>query len=288
MRPQSFGEVTIHRVLELEGPFLPPADVFPMATPDALEPDMHWLMGHAICPDTGKLLLPVQSYVVKTPDHTILIDTCIGCGKQDSFPDWHEWDDDTWLRNLARAGFTVEDIDFVFCTHLHSDHTGWNTRLLDGRWVPTFPNAKYILSRVEVANAKAKCSNTYLQNVLPILEADQAELVETDFALNDMITLIPTPGHTAGHVCVQIKSGEQTAIMIGDVIHSPIQLAHPDWSMVFDDDMDMAAATRIALFDGLCETDTLVLTAHLPSPSAGRIVDHPDRPYDFKYVKPKT
>lgn len=263
---------------------MPPSEVFPNATPDALEPDMHWLLGHAICPETGKLILPVQSYVVQTPDHTILIDTCVGCGKTSGLPDWNDRDDDTWLRNLRTAGFTPEDIDFVFCTHLHTDHSGWNTRLLDGRWVPTFPNAKYILSKTEVDAFAAKDAPSYHENVLPILEAGQAQLVETDFALNDRVTLIPTPGHTTGHVCVQIKSGGQTAIMIGDVIHSPIQLAHPDWSMVFDDDMDMAAATRIKLFDGLCDTDTLVLTAHLPSPSAGRITGHANRPYDFKYV----
>ena len=284
MRPQSFGDVTIHRVLEMEGPFLHPQDVFPKATPKALEPDMHWLSNHAICSTTGKLILPIQSYVVETPNHTILIDTCVGCGKSDDFPDWNDRDDTTWLRNLQNAGFTPDHIDYVFCTHLHSDHTGWNTRLLDGRWVPTFPNATYILSRIEVAKSAEKGTNTYKQNVLPIIEAGQAKLVDTDFALNDMITLIPTPGHTTGHVCVQIQSGGQTAIMIGDVIHSPIQLAHPDWSMVFDDDMNMAAATRIKLFDQLCDTDTLVLTAHLPSPSAGHITDHADRPYDFKYT----
>ncbi len=284
MRPQTFGEVTIHRVLELEGPFMLPSDVFPNATPQALEPDMHWLLNHAICPNTGKLILPVQSYVVQTPDHTILIDTCVGCGKTSALPDWNDRDDDTWLRNLAAAGFTPQDIDFVFCTHLHADHTGWNTRLLDGRWVPTFPNATYILAKSEVAKAEADQSNVFRENVQPILEAGQAQLVETDFALNNMITLIPTPGHTVGHVCVQIQSGGQTAIMIGDVIHSPIQLAHPDWSMVYDDDMDLAAATRIKLFDGLVDTDTLVLTAHLPTPSAGRLTGHTDRPYDFAYV----
>lgn len=284
MRPQTFGDVTIHRILEIEGPFVPPNDIFPNATPDALEPDMHWLINHAICADTGKLILPIQSYVVQTPDHTILVDTCVGCGKTDDFPDWNNRDDDTWLRNLNAAGFRVEDIDFVFCTHLHSDHTGWNTRLLDGRWVPTFPNAKYILSRVEVANAEAKGSNTYKQNVAPILQAGQAQLVETDFALNDMIHLAPTPGHTAGHVCVHIHSNGHHAVMIGDAMHSPIQLAHPDWSMVFDDDMELAAKTRQALLDGLCETKTMVFTAHLPSPSAGRVTRHPDRPFDFKYV----
>lgn len=288
MRAQTIGDVTIHRILELEGPFLPPQEVFPKATPEALAPDMHWLNGHALCPDTGKLILPVQSYVVRTPQHTILIDTCIGCGKTSGLPEWNDRDDDTWLRNLNAAGFSVEDIDYVFCTHLHTDHSGWNTRLLDGRWVPTFPNAKYILSKTEVETFAAKTTPSYVENVLPILEAGQAELVETDFALNDMVTLIPSPGHTAGHVCVQITSGGQTAIMIGDVIHSPIQLAHPDWSMVYDDDMDMAAATRMKLFDDLCETSTLVLTAHLPSPSAGQLVKHKNRPFDFVYLEQDT
>jgi glyoxylase-like metal-dependent hydrolase (beta-lactamase superfamily II) len=270
-----FGDITIHRILELEAPFL---------RPDEIEPHRHWLEPTALDPISGKLILPVQSYVVKTQHHTILIDTCIGCNKINGIPDWNNRNDQTWLNNLNAAGFTPADIDFVFCTHLHSDHCGWNTKLLDGRWVPTFANAQYILAKSEVAATEIGAPNTYTQNVLPILEAGQARLVETDYALNNQIWLTPAPGHTVGHVCINIRSNGHHAIMIGDMLHSPLQLAHPDWSPNFDTNPVEATQTRTTFLNTHCETETFILTAHLPSPSVGHIVEHKNRPFDFKYA----
>ena len=226
--------------------------------------------------------------MIQTPHHTILIDTCLGCNKTSSIPDWANRTDETWLRNFTAAGFALEDIDFVFCTHLHADHCGWNTRLLDGRWVPTFPNAQYILAKTEVAACEKNGPDTYRESVLPIIEAGQAKLVDADYALDDTIWLTPSHGHTAGHVCVNIRSQGQYAIMIGDMIHTPLQLAYPDWSPNFDHNITQSIATRKTFLDQHCETDTLILTAHLPSPSVGHITGHTERPYDFKYADEDT
>ena len=186
------------------------------------------------------------------------------------------------MRNLEAAGVGPGDIDYVFCTHLHLDHCGWNTQLVDGRWVPTFPNAKYILARDEVAASEADGTTVFQENVQPILDAKQGELVDTDYALDDEVWLEPTTGHTVGHVAVHLKSGKRHAVMCGDMLHNTVQLAEPDWSPNFDHDLTQSRATRKRFLDTHCETDTLILTAHLPSPSVGRIVPRQGA-YDFTY-----
>jgi glyoxylase-like metal-dependent hydrolase (beta-lactamase superfamily II) len=165
-----------------------------------------------------------------------------------------------------------EDIDYVFCTHLHSDHCGWNTRLRDGRWVPTFPNARYIFSKAEYAATAADGGAPFQQSVLPILEAGQAQLVELDYALDDEVWLEPATGHTPGHVVVNLKSEGRRAAMCGDLMHSPVQCPHPEWSPVWDRDPEAARITRRSFLERHCDTDTLVLTAHFPPPSMGRVV----------------
>ncbi len=285
MQIGQLGDITINRILELEAPYARLLELFDEALPEAVEPHRHWLEPRALDPETGKIILPVQSYLVRTRHHTILIDTCIGCRKSyDGEPEWQDRRDEAWLRNLTAAGVGPEDIDYVFCTHLHADHCGWNTHLVDGRWTPTFPNAKYILAADEYAASEAGGTAVFHENVLPIVEAGQAALVDMDYALDDEVWLTPAPGHTAGHVAVNIASQGRSAVMIGDMMHSPIQLAHPKWSPSFDHDPALSAETRQRFLDSHCETDILVLTAHFPSPSVGHVVSHDERAFDFEYL----
>ncbi len=284
MQTRRLGNIEINRILEVEEPFVTLAEMFREATPEAVEPHRSWLEPRALCPETGRMILPVQSYLVRTTRHTVLIDTCIGCRKSyDFIAAWHDRRDETWLHNLHAAGVREEEIDFVFCTHLHVDHCGWNTRYVDGRWVPTFANAKYIFSRVEYAASEAGDNLVYRENVQPIMEAGQAVLVDMDYALDDEVWLEPTPGHTAGHVAVNLASGGMRAVMCGDLMHSPIQCAHPDWSPHFDHDPVLSAVTRKSFLDTHCDTDTLILTAHFPSPSVGHIVAR-NNAFDFRYA----
>ena len=287
METRQLGDIVINRILELEAPFMRPLEFFDEALPEVVEPHRHWLEPNALDPETGKMIMPVQSYLIRTRHHTILIDTCIGCRKTyDGVPEWKDRRDETWLHNLAIAGVRPGDIDYVFCTHLHVDHCGWNTRLMNGRWTPTFPNAKYILAADEYAACEADGTAVFLENVLPVMEAGQAVLVDNDYALDDEVWLTPSPGHTAGHVSVNIASRGRNAVMTGDMMHSPIQLAHPGWSPNFDHNPVLSAETRKHFLDSHCETDTLVLTAHFPSPSVGLVMPHVGRAFDFKYVLP--
>jgi glyoxylase-like metal-dependent hydrolase (beta-lactamase superfamily II) len=270
------GDFTIHRVIEQETTFLPALDMLPGLTPDVLDENRAWMQqAHAIDPQ-DTLILAFQSYVVKTPHHTILIDSCIGNDKpRPTRPKWHMKTDDTYLRALSAAGLGVGDIDFVMCTHLHVDHVGWNTRLENGRWVPTFPNARYIFGKGEfdywtAQHAKAEVP-PFADSVLPVVEANKAEIVTNDYQIGDHVRLVPTPGHTPGHVAFAFGRGKDEAVFSGDLMHSPLQARYPELSAKFDVDQAQAATTRRNFLERYCDTDTLCCTAHFPSPSTGKI-----------------
>jgi glyoxylase-like metal-dependent hydrolase (beta-lactamase superfamily II) len=268
------GDLTIHRIIEEERPLFDPLEFLPTLTPELLAENRSWLEPDAIDPATGKLRLCIQSYIVQTPHHNILVDTCVGNHKErPNRPFWHQKTDDTWEKNLAAAGFSVNDIDFVMCTHLHVDHVGWNTRLENGRWVPTFPKARYIFGEREFAywNAEhAKAPNPVIEDsVLPIVAAGRADLVSTDHAMNDHVRLTPTPGHTPDHYAVELGKGETIAVLSGDLIHSPLQARYPELSMRADSDQAQSAVTRRKFLECHCDTGRLMCTAHFPSPSTG-------------------
>jgi len=275
-RPFSVGDLTVHRIIEQEMPFFDPFEFFPGLTAEVLEANRAWLEPAALDPRTGHINLCIQSYVVRTPHHTVLIDSCVGNDKdRPTRAFWHMKTDDAYMRALAAAGLSVEDIDFVMCTHLHPDHVGWNTRLADGRWVPTFPKARYLFSKREYdywRELHAASPIPYMaDSVLPIVEAGRAELVRSDHALDDSVRLIPTPGHTPDHFSVRLASAGREAVVTGDAIHSPLQCRYPELSSRPDYDKAQAGATRRALLEGCCDTGTLFCTAHFPSPSVGRI-----------------
>jgi glyoxylase-like metal-dependent hydrolase (beta-lactamase superfamily II) len=187
---------------------------------------------------------------------------------------------------LAANGLRPEDIDYVMCTHMHVDHVGWNTQLVDGRWVPTFPNAKYLFSKKEFdywnAENDQEPMHHFEDSVLPIVRENRAQMITSDYALDDEIRLEPTPGHTPDHYAVQLHSGGRQAVFSGDLMHSPIQCRHPEWRARPDYDAQQARETRKAFMEKYCETDVLVVTAHFPLPSAGRFVRHGDA-FMFEY-----
>jgi len=272
----SAGDLTIHRIIEQEVPFFPAQELLPDLTPELLAENRAWLKKAGALDDNDVLILCFQSYIVKTPHHTILIDSCIGNDKQrPARPNWHQKTDDNYMSALKAAGFSVGDIDYVMCTHLHVDHVGWNTRMENGRWVPTFPKARYVFAKSEYdywheQNAKAEVP-PFADSVLPVVEATRAEFVGNDFAIGDHARILPTPGHTPGHVAFAFGKGKDDAVFAGDLMHSPLQTLHPELSPKFDVDPKQAAVTRRSFLERYCDTDTLCCTAHFPSPSSGKI-----------------
>jgi len=288
MKTRRVGDATIGRVVELNLPDFERLGFFPDTTEEDWAPHMEWLKERAMDPVSSNLYFAMQSYIVRTAHHTILIDSCVGNDKDRPHrPNWHMKSDSTYLDGLAAAGLALEDIDYVMCTHLHLDHVGWNTRLLDGRWVPTFPNAKYVFSKKEYdywldTYEGEPLASAFADSVLPVVEAGRGVLVNNDHALDDEVWLEPTPGHTPDHLAIRLSSGGGNAVFSGDLMHSPIQCRYPEWRARPDFDPQQARETRRSFLENYCETDTLVCTAHFPLPSAGYIERHGDA-FDFRY-----
>jgi glyoxylase-like metal-dependent hydrolase (beta-lactamase superfamily II) len=274
-----FGEITIDRVLEMERPTLALATLYPASEPGTLEPQYAWLVPRVLDPATGMLTMAFHTFVIRTRRRTILVDTCSGNDKprpQKLRYHMNRW---PYLERLAAVGVSPESVDAVVCTHLHLDHVGWNTRLVDGRWVPTFPRARYLLVRAEwefwreeYKRPEFRDDPYYEDSLLPVLEAGRVDLVEPDAGLEDGVWLEPTPGHTPGHVCVRVRGGGREAVMSGDLMHTAVQCAQPDWSSCFCVDPEGSRRTRHAFLERHADTDTLVLPAHFPSPGGGRVV----------------
>jgi glyoxylase-like metal-dependent hydrolase (beta-lactamase superfamily II) len=275
----TFDKFKVEKVVEFQAALFEPAAIFPAATAAAIESHRHWLEPDLMDPVSKLLILSFHSFVVRTAQRTILVDTCGGNEKnRPEKPRYHmkQW---PYLERLAAAGVAPEAVDIVLCTHLHVDHVGWNTRLRDGRWVPTFPRAKYLFGRAEwehwqeqAKRPGGKVEAHHEDSVLPVIEAGQAVFVETDHEVEQGIRLEPSPGHTPGHVCVHLTAGGREAVITGDMMHHALQVAEPDWSTCFCTDPAQATRTRRMFFERHAETDTLVLPIHFPAPTAGRIV----------------
>lgn len=291
MRQIRIGDVTVDAVIERDGPWRKPADFIPkfdQAVFDAHLPSMEPEVYDAA---SGKIVMTYQTFVVRTPKLTILVDTCTGEDKGHP-PPFDFPGKERWREELFRLGVSYESVDYVFCTHLHIDHTGWNTTLKDGRWVPTFPNAKYIFHKAEYAAWEAEHAKganppgtVFRDNCLPIVEAGQALLVDDDYALDNLITLTPTPGHSPHHCCVNITSKGQTAVVTGDLMHHAIQCREPDWHVAPDWDPETGIASRRNFLSSVAGTDTLLLPIHFPAPTAGLVTaDGADR-FHYRYKR---
>jgi glyoxylase-like metal-dependent hydrolase (beta-lactamase superfamily II) len=266
------GDVTVSRIVELEVTggtrFL-----LPQATPEACRA-MGWMYPHFMN-EAGRLIMSIHALVVETPARRIIVDTCIGNDKERDIPTWSRLQT-SFLADLAAAGHARERIDTVLCTHLHVDHVGWNTMLVDGRWLPTFPRARYLIGRREWEhwrNPKPGTQNARLlaDSVQPVFDAGLVDLVEADHRVCDEVWLEPTHGHTPGHVSVRIRSRGQEALITGDCVHHPCQMQHNDWCSTADTDRDAAMATRAALFADCVARDVLVIGTHFATPTAGYV-----------------
>lgn len=287
MTSYQIGDIVVHRIVESICADFVALKFFPETTSADWEHHNNWLAPWAYLPDTGNIILTIQAFLVKTRRHTILVDTCVGDDKpRPKRAFWDMMKLNTFLPRLKAVGVTPDKVDYVMCTHMHPDHVGWNTQLRNGRWVPTFPNAKYLFTEIEWQSTRALHQQEpiphFVDSVLPVMEAGQAELVSNEFSLDDEVRLEPSPGHTMGHVCVRVSSRGQTALITGDCIHSPVQCLHPEWVMRADVDSALAAKTRRGFLENCCDTDIVVCATHFPEPSFGRIVQR-DGAFWFDY-----
>ena len=275
------GGTRVTRIEEQLGPAsVPPERYLPGLDRATLERHMHWLVPNHYLPEANRLLTSVHSWLIRTGELNILVDTCGGNHKQRPWSPRYHMLDTPYLQRLVEAGIAPEQIDLVMCTHLHADHVGWNTRLLDGRWVPTFPNARYLISRKEAAwwnpaenhalvgDARA---GLYADSVLPIVERGQAVLIDDGYAVCRDAVVEAMPGHTPGHMTLVLGKGDSKGILCGDCIHHPLQVYLPHLNHNADEAPEQAAATRLRLLERCASENVLLFPVHFGAPHVVRI-----------------
>ncbi len=274
MHKWQVGDVTITQIVELTTASLGP-HLLPQATPEVMAA-IDWMA--PFIDERSRLVLSIHALVVQSQGQTIMVDTCIGNDKVRTYPRWNMMQGD-FLTKFAAAGFTTDQIDTVLCTHMHVDHVGWNTRLVDGVWVPTFAHADYLFAEEEWSHWSGETQEygpVIEDSVQPIFDAGKAQLVKAAHQVTDEVRLEPTPGHTPGHVSVHISSKGEDAIITGDMIHHPCQIKHPQWSSTADFDPDKAADTRNEFISRYADEPVLIIGTHFAGPTAGRIVQDGD------------
>jgi glyoxylase-like metal-dependent hydrolase (beta-lactamase superfamily II) len=272
------GRFEISRIAEIADQRYPGNGMFPAADETSLRGLAQRLGPKLIDPATLELLVTFNCFVLRSGRHTILIDSCIGNDKdRPTRPQWHRRQG-KFLDQLAAIGVAPGDVDFVLCTHLHADHVGWNTRLVNGGWVPTFPKAQYLIAEPEYVHWKREhdsnpaeplAHGSFADSVLPVVHAGQAVMVCMNHQVDTGLHLEPAVGHTPGNVVIHVEDGGRHAVLLGDVMHHPVQLAHPEWSTRFCLDPVKSAQTRLDLLRRYADTPTRLVTAHFPAPTFG-------------------
>lgn len=283
------GRIKITRIIEGEG--VGPLFVLPDATPENII-KMPWLQPYFADSD-GNTIASIHALILETPDKCIMVDTCLGNDKERHIPEWNMLHT-KFLEDLERAGYSTEKIDTVLCTHMHTDHVGWNTVLTNDQWEPTFKKADYLFGKKEWEHTEKQLENPLFaefinDSIIPIIESGLVKFVETDEEICEGITLEPTAGHTPGHVSVRINSEGHKAAITGDFLHHPSQMEKLEWESIADWDKELAKKTRKSKLSEYADENILVFGTHFATPSAGYVkrqkdhfvyeVKHPDNSY---------
>lgn len=267
------GGATLQRIVDVD-PFALALDfLFPGARLDDIGHARALLMPDHVDFARGDVLLGIQSFLLRTAKLNILIDTCVGEHKSRARrAEWHERSDTGYLDRLQATGVTPDEIDVVLCTHLHADHVGWNTRLVSGRWVPTFAKARYLIGRRELQHWQSEEARaagihnhgSFADSILPVIEAGQCESVDDGFEIASGLAITPLPGHSPGQVGVSLeRRGQGPVVFCGDAIHSPVQVFRPDWTSQFCFDRDEAVRQRLALLERSAGNGGIIVPSHI-------------------------
>jgi glyoxylase-like metal-dependent hydrolase (beta-lactamase superfamily II) len=276
LRTWQIGDVEITRIVEVNNWEDDITMLLPDATPATVQA-YPWLVPHFATPQ-GRMILSFQCFVMRTKTRQIMLDTCIGNDRQREFGIFTNMQT-SFIADLAHAGYQPNEIDTVLCTHLHFDHVGWNTHRVNGKWVPTFPNARYLFGKQEYAHWKMLLDthgyhdlNHMTDAVQPVVDAGLVDLIDNNHRICEELSVFPTPGHTPGHVSILIESQGQRAVITGDMMHHPIQLERPDDEGNFDMLKQAGCQTRLNFIDQVANTDTFVIGSHFSDPTGGYVV----------------
>lgn len=265
------GEVKISRILEFESRAAPES-LYPGMRPELVNPHRHWLEPVHLDPANGMLITSHQSFLIQTNSHVLLVDTSTGNDKTRPQKPWYHMKNWPFIENLAAIGYQPDDIDVVLFTHMHLDHVGCNTRLVNNCWVPTFPKARYLFVREEWDHWRIRelrdrytTDPFFEDSILPVIDSDLVDFVAIDHVVNDQVALVPSPGHTPGHVCVHVRSAGAEAVIGGDIAHTALQYAQPEFNSCFCIDGELARRTRRNFLETYAERPVLIINSHFPT-----------------------
>ncbi|MFI0816396.1 MBL fold metallo-hydrolase [Streptomyces sp. NPDC021098] len=282
MDTMTLGNVEITRVVELPTKGLPRDFIFPDVPVEHWHAHESWLVPEFLDPAADEVRTMIQTWVLRSEGRTILVDTGIGNGRERPHMPFFHHLNTNYLSELAAAGVRPEDVDTVICTHVHGDHVGWNTTLVDGEYRPTFPNARYVISRADFdywnpenghrTRSGSRMANVFEDSVAPVHRAGQTVLWEGDhYDIDAQLRLEPAPGHTPGSAVVRLRSGTDRALFAGDLLHSPLQIAEPGDCPCFDEDEARARIARRRVLESAADEGALLFPAHFPGPGAAEV-----------------
>ncbi|RSS50297.1 MBL fold metallo-hydrolase [Streptomyces sp. WAC01280] len=275
------GDVEIIRVVEWQGPFGPARGIVPGAGAEVWKDNEEWLAPDHWAPDSDSAVMALQSWVLRSGGRTVLVDTGVGNGRERPHsPHFHRRQGD-FLDRLEQAGIRPEDVDVVVNTHLHADHVGWNTRDAQGEWVPTFPNAEYLVPAADDAHygpengygngLQEEDRLVYEDSVAPVHRAGQVRLWDGAHRIDGNLTLESAPGHTPGSAVLRLASGGDRAVFVGDLLHSPVQILEPSCASCFCLDPAGAAVSRRRILERAADERELVVPAHFGGAGAAEV-----------------
>lgn len=273
------GDAAVTRIPEIVTSDFAPRDLIPEWDVAATASELAAMVPAHLDAAHGRTVISVHSWLVRHGGRTILIDAGVGNGKRREATLFNRLDA-PFLDRLAAAGVAPGDVDHVLITHLHIDHVGWLTRREDERWVPTFPNARIALSRRELAKYAAlhaaEGSDTpkarlFADSVLPVLDRIDPVAPGGGEVIGSFAYL-STPGHSLDHMSIALTSRGEEALFAGDVMHHPVQVAHPGWSSVFSEEPMQGEASRRQMLAHAADRNALVFTSHFAGSSAGQVL----------------
>ncbi|MGW0080447.1 MBL fold metallo-hydrolase [Streptomyces sp. NPDC003393] len=275
------GDHEVFRVVEWEGPYVPVGDLVPGCGPEVWKEHEDLLVPGFKEAGGDRAVVALQTWVVRGGGRTVLVDTGVGNDRErPGTPLFHRRKGD-FLARLERAGIRPEDVDVVVNTHIHGDHIGWNTHEVDGRWVPTFPRARYLIPAADdrhfgpaggyAGGVRPDDRLMYEDSIAPVHRAGQAVLWEEEYRIDEHLTLEAVPGHTPGSSVLWLASGGDRAVFVGDLLHSPLQILHPDRNSRFCGEPRQSVASRRRVLERAAREDAWVIPAHFGGPGAVRV-----------------
>jgi glyoxylase-like metal-dependent hydrolase (beta-lactamase superfamily II) len=275
------GEIKVSRVLEYAAPTHDPAFLFPDLDQSRLTANRSWLAPHHWVESMNRLIVTIQLWVVHAGGNVIIVDTGVGNRKPRTADRMNELNG-LVIPWLTAAGAAPERVTHVAQTHLHSDHVGWNTVLRGGRWEPTFPNARYLIPRLDFDHYRAALAQapdpiidaSFSDSVMPVVDAGLVDFIEPGDEIAGVLKVEAAPGHSVGMVNYRLGSRGEEGLFSADVMHSPIQIVEPWLNTTYCALPEVARKTRATLLEREARSGALIMPMHFGIPHCGFIRSH--------------